>query len=132
MRPCPSFANISALERRQLEDEVRQGRTAIRALMILLSATGYPAVSIAELVAYDPRTGRRWIERFVVEGVDGLPDRSRTGRPCSTARVAGRLSPRHGPFPAWPERCAGALPAALCGAASGAGPMASSSPRGQR
>ncbi len=92
MRPCSSFAKISALEGRQLEDEVRQGRTAIRALMILLSATGYPAVSIAELVAYDPRTGRRWIERFVVEGVDGRPDRSRTGRPGSTARVAGRLS----------------------------------------
>jgi DNA-binding XRE family transcriptional regulator len=31
MRPCSSFANISALERRQLEDEVRQERTAIRA-----------------------------------------------------------------------------------------------------
>jgi transposase len=92
MRPCSSFANISALERRQLEDEVRHGRTAIRALMILLSAAGYPAVSIAELVGYDPRTVRRWIERFVVEGVDGLPDRSRTGRPGSTARVAGRLS----------------------------------------
>ena len=92
MRPCSSFANVSAIERRQLEEEVRRGRTAIRALMILLSAAGYPAVSIAELVGYDPRTVRRWIERFIVEGVGGLPDRFRTGRPCSTAQVTGRLS----------------------------------------
>ena len=92
MRPCSSFANVSAIERRQLEEEVRRGRTAMRALMILLSAAGYPAVSIAELVGYDPRTVRRWIERLIVEGVDGLPDRFRTGRPCSTAQVTGRLS----------------------------------------
>lgn len=91
MRPSSSFANVSALERRQLEGEVRHGRTAIRALMILLAAAGYPAVSIAEVVGYDPRTVRRWIERFLVEGVKGLPDRSRPGRPCRTAGVAGRL-----------------------------------------
>lgn len=35
MRPCSSCANISALERHQLKDERRHGRTAIRALVIL-------------------------------------------------------------------------------------------------
>jgi transposase len=62
--------------------------------MILLSAAGYPAGSIAELVGYDPRTVRRWIERFVVEGVDGLPDRSRTGRPQERPLAATALRTR--------------------------------------
>jgi hypothetical protein len=35
--------------------------------------------------------GTQVSQRFIVEGVDGLPDRFRTGRPCSTAQVAGRL-----------------------------------------
>jgi hypothetical protein len=61
MRPCSSCANFSALERHQLKDERRHGRTAIRALVILLSAAGYPAVSIAELVGFDPLAVWRWI-----------------------------------------------------------------------
>ena len=60
--------------------------------MILLSANRCRAVSIAELVGYDPQTVRRWIERVVVALVDGLPDRSRPSPRCRIARVAGRLS----------------------------------------
>lgn len=91
-RAYSSFANISARERRQFRAEVRRGMSSIRALMILLSASGYPAISIADLVGYEPRTVRRWINRFGCEGLDGLPDRPRSSRPRGKGRVTARLT----------------------------------------
>lgn len=56
-------------------------RFALRLVMVLLSLYGYPAAEIAELVDYDPRTVRRWIERYNREGIEGLKDRPRVGAP---------------------------------------------------
>ena|SRR2546426_4309450 len=39
------------------------------------------APKIAELLHYDPVTVRRWITRHTREGIDGLPDKPRGGRP---------------------------------------------------
>jgi len=49
--------------------------------MILLSARGWTAGAIAELLGCDPSTVRRWIHRFNQHGVAGLADRPRPGRP---------------------------------------------------
>lgn len=60
-------------------------RPATRAVMILLSADGWTPTAIAELLAYHPRTVRRWIHRYNTSGPTdlavGLADRPRSGRP---------------------------------------------------
>jgi transposase len=82
MRPAHVYANLSGQDHQQLVDALHsQWRVAARAVMVLLSANGMPAAQIAQLLGYDPRTVRRWITRHEVEGIDGLPDRPRTGRP---------------------------------------------------
>jgi transposase len=82
MRPAHVYANLSDQDHRQLVDALHgQWRVAARAMMVLLSANGMSAAEIAELLYCHPRTVRRWITRHDAEGVDGLPDRPRTGRP---------------------------------------------------
>lgn len=82
MRPAHVYANVSDEEYEQLVDALhRQWRVAARAVMILLSVGGMPAPQIAQLLHYDPRTVRRWIARHDLEGLAGLPDRPRCGRP---------------------------------------------------
>jgi transposase len=56
-------------------------RVAARLVMILLSHHGLPAATIAELLACDASTVRRWIHRYNAHGVAGLGDRPRAGRP---------------------------------------------------
>ena len=54
--------------------------------MVLLSLHELPAAQIAELLECHPATVRRWIGRFNGEGLAGLADRPRCGRP----RLGGR------------------------------------------
>jgi len=56
-------------------------RFALRLMMIWLSLRGLTASEIAALFEYDPRTVRRWIDRYNREGVAGLEDRPRSGAP---------------------------------------------------
>jgi hypothetical protein len=56
-------------------------RLGARLVMILLSHRGWPPAAIAELLACDPVTVRRWIHRYNQRGVDGLCDQPRPGRP---------------------------------------------------
>jgi transposase len=88
MRPPRTFIDLSATAHGQITDLLHgPWRTATRLLMVLLSAEGWSAAEIAGLLAYDPGTVRRWLHRFAAEGVAGLPDRPRPGRP----RLGGRL-----------------------------------------
>ena len=52
-----------------------------RCQMILLSAQGHSAVEIAELTFFDQDTVLFWFDRYEAAGLDGLEDRSRSGRP---------------------------------------------------
>ena len=61
-------------------------RQATRAVMVLLSLHGLPPAQIAVLPDCHPATVRRWIGRFNAEGLAGLADRPRCGRP----RLSGR------------------------------------------
>jgi hypothetical protein len=57
--------------------------------MILLSQQDWPATKIAELLGCDPRTVRRWVQRYNQEGAGGLADRPRVGRPRLGSRRLG-------------------------------------------
>jgi len=54
---------------------------AQRARIVLLAADGLPLRQIAPTVGVDRNVVRRWLDRFRAEGLDGLPDRPRPGRP---------------------------------------------------
>lgn len=53
-----------------------------RATIIGLAADGLHAPAIAAQVQLDAETVRRWIKRFNEEGVEGLKERPRSGRPA--------------------------------------------------
>jgi hypothetical protein len=56
-------------------------RQATLAVMVLLSLHGLQAAQIAALLDCHPATVCRWISRFNSEGMAGLADRPRCGRP---------------------------------------------------
>jgi transposase len=82
MRPVHLYAAVTARQKQQLLDAVHgRWRVAMRIIMILLSAQGFSPAQIAGLLHYDPHTVRRWIGRWHTEGLPGLADRPRPGRP---------------------------------------------------
>jgi transposase len=103
MRPVSVFAKDPGSEIEQLRAELQgRWRQASRAVMVLLSLRGLAPVQIAELLDCHPATVRRWIARFNGEGLAGLADRPRSGRPRLggrqlTSRIAALLE-RPGPW----------------------------------
>jgi transposase len=84
----PVFARaLGGAERKELRQLVRNGldaRVVRRAQMVLLSAEGKAASEIAVLWAITAQGVRKIINRFNREGVAGLADRPRKGRPPKT------------------------------------------------
>ena len=61
--------------------------------MVLLSLHGLAPAQIAALLDCHPATVRRWIGRFNSEGLAGLADRPRCGRPVlGGPRLTGRIA----------------------------------------
>ncbi|UWP83082.1 IS630 family transposase [Dactylosporangium fulvum] len=82
MRPVCVFAEVSGGTRAQIMDLLHgRWRTATRLIMVVLSTAGMPPAQIAALLDYHPATVRRWLHRYRTEGIPGLPDRPRPGRP---------------------------------------------------
>jgi transposase len=82
MRPPCVYATVPAGAHPDLLAALHgRWRVAARLVMILLSARGWSAAAIAELLGYDPRTVRRWVHRYQTHGLGGLADRPRAGRP---------------------------------------------------
>lgn len=52
-----------------------------RARIILLRAVNTPILTIAKITGVRHETVRKWITRFCEAGIDGLDDRTRSGRP---------------------------------------------------
>src|SRR5918996_4946690 len=67
-------------------------RIGCRLVMILLSQHGWSAATIAELLGCDPRTVRRWVQRYNLHGAHSLADRPRPGRPrLGSPRLGDRI-----------------------------------------
>lgn len=77
-------------ERTELKRLARRevGRVSERIRMILLSSKGYSVPQIADIFECDAASVRSWIERFEAEGVKGLYDHPRCGRPRKAGVVA--------------------------------------------
>jgi transposase len=52
-----------------------------RAQIVLRAAEGQPLRRIAEAVGVDRNVVRQWLDRFRAQGLAGLADRPRPGRP---------------------------------------------------
>ena len=78
---------LSKAERIALEGIVarktHQARLVQRAKMILLCAEGKPVQMIAEKLDVRPHTVTAWRRRYQAEGINGLTDRARPGKPVT-------------------------------------------------
>ena len=70
-------------EVRALYHATKDVRVRTRAQIILLAFDGMSAPKIAKLVDLDPESVRHHLKRYRDEGLAGLPDRERSGRPRS-------------------------------------------------
>ena len=70
-------AELRALARRE-----RDGRVGGRLLALANALDGMSRGAAARAAGMDRQTLRDWVHRYNAEGVDGLRDRPRAGRPC--------------------------------------------------
>jgi transposase len=84
--------HVSDKQRQELEQVSRQavGRVALRAQMVLLSTRGYTVPQIAAIHACGQDVVRLWLHRYEHQGVAGLDDAPRSGRPPKDP-LAGRI-----------------------------------------
>lgn len=78
------FVNKLSDEARQDLNELLQneiGRIAQRALIVLWSSEQIPVSEIAQRLYVKAKTVRKWIHRYQQDGVEGLYDLARSGRP---------------------------------------------------
>lgn len=68
-------------EVRALYHTTKDVRVRTRAQIILLAFEGMSAPKIAKIVDLDPESVRHHMKRYRDEGIAGLPDRERSGRP---------------------------------------------------
>lgn len=84
-RRSPFVIDLSGEDRSRLESLARkqtaERRMVVRARIVLLAADGVENVRIAEQLGVAPNTALKWRKRFWEEGIDGLVDRKRSGRP---------------------------------------------------
>jgi transposase len=77
------FVSLNEDQRQALQQVSRQavGRVALRAQMVLLSGRGYDVPAIAAIHDCGEEVVRTWLHRYEREGVAGLADEPRSGRP---------------------------------------------------
>ena len=84
-RRSPFVVELSPEDRAVLEERAASRSVAhavvVRARIVLLAADGLQNVVIAERVGVCVDVASRWRKRFCEEGLDGLVDRPRSGRP---------------------------------------------------
>src|SRR6185503_6033935 len=73
--------------RRRLEAIVRRRQPShwfvIRARVILMSTRRTPILTICAALSLDRQVVRRWRRRYIAEGIEGLKDKARSGRPST-------------------------------------------------
>jgi predicted ArsR family transcriptional regulator len=85
--PTTRVILLSLEQREELESLARKGTTqhrlVQRARMVLLRAEGIPLFEIGRRLTVHRNNVRRWCDRYIKKGLQGLFDRPRTGRPRS-------------------------------------------------
>ncbi len=71
-------AELRALARRE-----RDGRVSSRLLALANALDGMSRDDAARAAGMDRQTLRDWVHRYNAEGIEGLRDRPRPGRPCA-------------------------------------------------
>lgn len=76
---------VSEEDRAELEGWVRsetmEYRLVLRAKIVLAAAEGESGVAIADRLGISSSTASKWRRRYAAEGIEGLYDRARSGRP---------------------------------------------------
>ncbi len=84
-RTSPYIIQLSDAERTSLESQARKYTSpyfsVIRAKMVLLAAQGQSNDQIAASLSVPRQIVSKWRKRFFEEGLAGLEDEPRTGRP---------------------------------------------------
>jgi transposase len=97
-RPAEIRIELTEEQRAELRQVARTavGRVSERAHFVLLSSQGWTAPEIAALMGYSAETVYTWLERYRQQGVAGLTDQPRSGRPvldqCLTGIVQAQAS----------------------------------------
>lgn len=79
-----SNPSTTADELAKLEQFIKRGREQLsqqRACAVFDLYRGYTPTQVAANLGFNPKTIRAWRRRFLTEGVEGLADRPRSGRP---------------------------------------------------
>ncbi len=86
MKPPRFVRSLRAEERRQVEALFRRGpnaRVRRRAQAVRLSAMGYSAPRILEILGCNRQSVHNWLNAFEAGGCDALFDKPRSGRPAT-------------------------------------------------
>jgi transposase len=81
--PLPIRPDRSPAELRRLARRERDGRVSARLLALANALEGLPREEAARLAGMTGQTLGDWVHRYNAEGVAGLRDRPRPGRPCA-------------------------------------------------
>jgi transposase len=81
--PLPIRGDRDAAELRRLARRERDGRVSARLLALANALDGLPREEAARLAGMTGQTLGDWVHRYNAEGVEGLRDRHRPGRPCA-------------------------------------------------
>ncbi len=90
MRPIeiPSLSPEAVVELDELYRSTRQVQLRTRAQMVLLAAEQHlTAAAIAAIVRESEETVRRWLKRYQAEGIGGVRDQHRGGRPATVTEA---------------------------------------------
>ena len=79
----PIRSDRDATELRRLARRERDGRVSARLLALAKALDGLPREEAARLAGMTGQTLGDWVDRSNEEGVEGLRDRPRPGRPCA-------------------------------------------------
>jgi transposase len=81
--PLPIRTDRDPAELRRLARHERDGRVSARLLALANALDGLPREEAARLAGMTGQTLGDWVHRYNAEGVEGLRDRPRPGRPCA-------------------------------------------------
>ena len=81
--PLPIRTDHDPADLRRLARRERDGRVSARLLALANALDGLPREEAARLAGMTGQTLGDWVHRYNTEGVEGLQDRPRPGRPCA-------------------------------------------------